>query len=510
MSPSSKNTIILFNPVSGVSKGHKGTPRGAPLSLLAVAAPLDKKGYDVEIIDANVDDGCIERVLARVDDALCIGITCMTGPQIKGALEMARTVKEKNPDISVVFGGWHATILPEQTLKSRLVDIVVKGQGEDAFEEVVESLKHNRSLDDIKGISYKKNGMIISNEKREIKNINETRPTPYHLLKDIEKYIYSDWYGNRILSYISSFGCPHNCGFCAEHNMSFGRWSGLAAERVVNEINILAERYDLDGINLYDSNFFVDENRVRGICKGLKKGLRLGNANGSVRILLKYSTDTWSLLEKNRFSEILVGAESGDDKILKFISKGARVEDLIKLKEVSHRYNIRLCVSLMLGIPFDLENPERAFKAEFRSCTKLVERLYKIDDKDKYVIFIYTPYPGTPLYDHSIKNGLNVPNELEGWSDFNLNSVNVPWVGKKHFMLADFMSNFVFAHSRPPAYRGQEFTKQRLIKKVYMSVCHRIASLRMKYNFYGMRFEYFLIRFLKSILNRLRFKLGTE
>lgn len=480
--------------------GHKG----APLSLLSVAAPLDKKGYDIKIIDANTEDGCIEKVLGCVDDALCIGITCMTGPQIKGALEMARTVKEKKPDLPVVFGGWHATILPEQTLKNRLVDIVVKGQGEDAFGEIVENLKHNRSLDGIKGISYKKEEMIISNEKRGVKDINETRPMPYHLLKDIEKYIYSDWYGSRILSYVSSFGCPHSCGFCAEHNMSFGRWRGLAAERVASEINALVEKYDLDGVALYDSNFFVDEKRVRGICNGLTKKIKWGNANGSATILLKYSRETWSMLEKNGFSEILVGAESGDDEILKFISKGARAEDVIKLKEVAHKYNIKLWVSMMLGIPFDLKNPQRALKREFNACTKLIERLYHIDDTDRYALFIYTPYPGTLLYDYSLKNGVEAPGELDGWSEFSLNSTNIPWVGEKHFILADYLGSFVFAHSRPPEQRGQEFMRQGLLKKMYLKICHKIASFRMKHNFYCFRIEYTLIKLVKSVLDKFR------
>jgi anaerobic magnesium-protoporphyrin IX monomethyl ester cyclase len=471
------------------------------LSLLALAAPLDKKGYDIEIIDANIEDEYIEKALVRTDDALCIGISCMTGPQIKGALKMARAVKDKRPDLPVVIGGWHATILPEQTLENELVDVVVKGQGEDIFEEIVENLKHNKPLDSIKGIGYKKDGAIILNDKNSIKNINDTYPMPYHLLSDIEKYVYSDWYGNRIISYISSFGCPHNCGFCAEHNMSLGRWNGLAAERVASEINALAEQYKLDGIGFHDSNFFVDENRVRELCKGLKQGIRWGNANGSARILLKYSPDTWSLMKKAGCSEILIGAESGDDEILKFISKGVRVEDMIKLKELSHRHNIRLWISLMIGIPFDLENPKKAFECEFRSCTKLVQRLYKIDNTDKYAIFIYTPYPGTKLYDYSIKNGVKTSEDLEGWSNFSLNSVNVPWVGKNQITSADFLSNFIFVHSRPPLHKGLEFIKQPFIKKIYMNVCYRIASFRIRYNFYNMKFEYLLIRFLKSVTN---------
>src|SRR3989338_1574621 len=115
-----KKTIILFNPLSSRSKGHKG----APLSLLAVAAPLQEE-FNIKIIDEHVDENHIEKLLNHLKDALCVGITCMTGPQIKSALEVARTVKKKNSALPIIFGGWHATILPEETLKNELVDIVV-------------------------------------------------------------------------------------------------------------------------------------------------------------------------------------------------------------------------------------------------------------------------------------------------------------------------------------------------------------------------------------------------
>ena len=127
-----KKTIILYNPLPGYSNEDKGVP----LSILSIAAPLEHKGYNIKILDAKVhahDTECIRKALSWLDDAICVGITTMTGPQVKGALNMARAIKREAPEIPIVFGGWHPTLLPEETINHELVDIVVKGQGYNSF-----------------------------------------------------------------------------------------------------------------------------------------------------------------------------------------------------------------------------------------------------------------------------------------------------------------------------------------------------------------------------------------
>lgn len=491
-----KNTVILYNPIPSQNKGHKGVP----LSLLAIAAPLEKDGYNIKIVDANMEDDCLPKIFQYINDALCVGITCMTGHQIKGALEAARAVKDKIPAMPVVFGGWHPTILPEQTLKNNYVDIVVRGQGESSFRELVEGLKKGAAFDGIKGISYKRQEKIISNEDRPLEGINDTYAMPYHLLDDIEKYIYNDWYGDRILSYVSSFGCPHKCKFCAEHNMSRGTWKGLSPERVVKEISDLVQRYRLDGIAFYDSNFFASEERVKKICSGIvKSNIRWGNANGTVTRLLRYNPQTWLLMKESGCSEILIGAESGDNEILNFIEKGSRAEDIIKLKEVSKPYNIKLWVSLMAGLPYDLSAAEAPIKRELKACARLLKKLYKIDKNDRYALFIYTPYPGTSLYEYSIQNGVKVPQTLEAWSEFNLNTINIPWVNKKYIKTVEFFSSFIFAHSMPLRQR-KDARIIKIYKRLFLKICHWVVSYRIRYGFYSLNFEFTLIKFIKNIL----------
>lgn len=132
------NKIVLFRPPPLPRKSFNPN---VPLSLLAIAAPLEKMGYIVKIVDGCVDEDYKEKVLKLVNGAICLGITSITGYQIKGGLEVSKAVKEKYPHIPIVWGGWHPTLLPKQTVACPYVDIVVKGQGERTFAELVECLR---------------------------------------------------------------------------------------------------------------------------------------------------------------------------------------------------------------------------------------------------------------------------------------------------------------------------------------------------------------------------------
>src|SRR5450631_958628 len=108
----------------------------APLGILAVATPLLRAGYAVKIIDSTITPGFEARVVEEMSDALCLAISLVTGPMIRETVRVARAIKLRYPAKPVVLGGWHPSLLPDQTPAADCVDIVVKGKGEDAFLEV--------------------------------------------------------------------------------------------------------------------------------------------------------------------------------------------------------------------------------------------------------------------------------------------------------------------------------------------------------------------------------------
>src|SRR5512142_854063 len=145
--PSKK--VVFFFPA------FASTEATAPLGILAVATPLLRAGYQVKLIDSTITPNFRARVLDELSDALCLAVSLVTGPMIRETVEIAREAKRLYPDKPVVLGGWHPSLLPDQTLAAPYVDIVVKGQGEDALLEIVERIAAGESLKGVLGVGYK-------------------------------------------------------------------------------------------------------------------------------------------------------------------------------------------------------------------------------------------------------------------------------------------------------------------------------------------------------------------
>src|ERR1700757_4792068 len=134
-----RGKVVLFYPP------YEGSPLGAPTCLLALAATLRESGFRPVIVDAAIEPRYKEKVLEEMEGSLCLGISVLTGPMIRGAIEVAKAVKARMPKMPVIFGGWHPTLLPDETLAEPYVDIVVRGQGEITLREIAEALEEKRT-----------------------------------------------------------------------------------------------------------------------------------------------------------------------------------------------------------------------------------------------------------------------------------------------------------------------------------------------------------------------------
>jgi len=134
-----------------------------PLSLLCIASPLVRKGYDVKIVDLRIN-GSEEDLLEEVrrSDILCVGVSLVTsGPQIYSALDISQKIKAILPHVPIVWGGVHPSLLPEQTLRSSCPDIVAIGEGEETFTEFVECLQTNSDYSGIRGLAFRHGDAIV-------------------------------------------------------------------------------------------------------------------------------------------------------------------------------------------------------------------------------------------------------------------------------------------------------------------------------------------------------------
>ncbi|MDD5163042.1 MAG: radical SAM protein [Candidatus ainarchaeum sp.] len=411
---------------------------GLPLALMEICSLVDKKKFSIKIISANPNSDYEKEIRNAIDEnTLLFGVSSMTGYQIKSAIGAIKIARKKNPFIPVVWGGYHCSLLPEETLKSEFADIVVVGQGQRPFAELVEALLEKKSLGAIKGIAYKNRGKITINPCREPEDVNNFPDIDFSLV-DVEKHVIPVE-GKRYINLCTSYGCPHRCSFCVEPVLSKRKWFGLKPERVLKQMEFLAEKHNIEFFGFNDSNFFVDKERIKKICAGLiKKKLKIqwGDANGRTKQLLMYDEKLWSLMEKSGCKSILIGAEGGSQEILDLIDKDTSPEETVKLAETTRRHNIDVVFSLMAGIPRfpDYLNKKKADEGVKKEIFDIMKMLEKSLPEKKYhaiLLFVYTPYPGNPLFETSKKLGFKEPKTLEEWADFEIVANNVPWVSKK-------------------------------------------------------------------------------
>ena len=177
----------------------------APLGILAIATPLLDAGYEVLIIDSTITPNYKRRILEEVKDALCLGISLVTGPMIRETVDVAKAIKKWDPDFPIVLGGWHPSLLPTQTLEAPYVDIVVRAQGEESMLAVAERLRDDAPLDDVLGVGFKRDGKLHFTPERPLKRL-EQMPAKAYQLADFDAY--EKVCGRRWAMYVSSLACP--------------------------------------------------------------------------------------------------------------------------------------------------------------------------------------------------------------------------------------------------------------------------------------------------------------
>ncbi|MDD2688637.1 MAG: radical SAM protein [Candidatus Omnitrophica bacterium] len=427
--------IILIYPKTGFDLGAAVAP---PHSLLTIAAPLTKEGYKIKIIDQRVNPAWKQELRDELkSNPICVGISSMTGSQINFALEAASLVRTeaKNERMPIVWGGPHPSILPDETLANEFVDVVVMGEGDITFFELVKAIEKKDSFKNTNGIAFKENNKIIITPPRELLNMETLLPTPWDLL-DIEKYIHSDFYlkrTNRTLDVgQTSRGCPYQCGFCCSATLRRRKWRDMSVKKAIDMIVSNVQKFNLNGIWLRDDNFYVNSERTKAICQGMiDAGLRIDWYSSGTRVdnFLRLPPEAIRTMKESGAHVLKFGAESGSNRILKLMIKDITVEQTFLANLKAKKWNIRPAFSFMAGFPTE------TFE-EVNMTIEAMKRLVKDNpDAELESVCIYTPLPGTPMYSLALQHGLKPPKRLEDWSNWNFHEFTDerknPWFNRK-------------------------------------------------------------------------------
>jgi len=407
--------VVLFYPP------YEGQPLGAPLCLLALAATLREHGFEIRIIDAAVEPNYKHALREVIHDAVCLGVSVLTGPMIRGAIEAATFAKSLCPSMPVVFGGWHPTLLPDQTLAEEYVDVVVRGQGEITFCELVKAFENKSSLKDIRGISWKTGVMRTHNPDRPVEHI-EDLPIPAFDLVDFDAYEKVE--GRRKLAYATSVGCPYACNYCTDTVFYKRRFNALSAERVVNELTQLVTRYKVDEVALLDSNFPVDLRRAISIAKGIvESGIKFRwTFQASTDFICRMTEEEIRLLSESGVTHMGFGTESTSPSVLKLMNKRhQRIDEIYETARRAALGGIKVTFNLIFGYPGETE-------ADRQITFKTMSDIGRRYPNARFSPNIFTPYPGIPIWPQLRELGVEEPRTLKQWGNLALGINMLPWL----------------------------------------------------------------------------------
>lgn len=419
--------ILLYYPSFSRDEKDKTLYTDLPLSVITLAAQLHNK-YDTEIIDARIDHLVEYELIKKLQDVFLVGVSATTSYQIVNGLHFAGLVRRHFPQIRIVWGGWHPSLMPEETIQHELVDVVIVGQGERIIGRLADCIRRNGDLQSVPNIYYKDNtGKIHRSPQIAFHNLQ----MPENIVKgyqyvNIERYIHRGWGNRRILGYESSRGCAYSCRFCSISAVFQRKWYGLPAFCVCHDILWLKKSHGIDAVHFFDNNFFVEKDRAKKIA-----GLFLENDinirwDGTVVVsqFLHFSRREIDLLKQSGFYRVIVGVESGDEEVLTKINKRHTNQQILELVRRCREYDIMPSLSFMVGFPW---HPEQ----DTENTIRLIEEVKQVNENTEVLLFVFSPYLGTPLYDTAKEFGMQFPDSLEGWADFTYDRANTPWVSSR-------------------------------------------------------------------------------
>jgi radical SAM superfamily enzyme YgiQ (UPF0313 family) len=314
--------------------------------------------------------------------------------------DLINRIKMEFPKKFVVSGGSLATSIPDLMFEKTKVDAVCLSEGEITISELAKRIECHNSIKNVKGLWVRAGVKIIKNENRELIQDLDSLPFPAYDLIDMEIYLANhSWSPNegRSINIITSRGCPFNCSFCY-HIFGRSKIRFRSPKHIQKEIKLLKQKYKVDYIAMVDDNTTVNKDRLLEICKIMKdEGLKWG-CHGRVDTA---SPELFKTMRESGCTYLGFGIESGSNTILKNINKMTTTEQAFKAikwqKENGFGGN-----SFIFGSPG--ENLRTIFETAV-FCGKT--------DKILANMFIMTAYPGTPLYDYAIAQGMIDKNNLE-------------------------------------------------------------------------------------------------
>lgn len=409
-------------------KGIQIQSPAPPLGLAYIGAYLKQNGYAYTAIDAcgaalnqifnferneqiKVQGLSLSQILDRLPDSTrIIGFTCSFSHCWPLVEEIASAARKKLPGAILVAGGEHPSAMPEHVLRSGIINVVVRGEGEETFLELVKKIENNQPWHAVEGIAYldEESKFIFNKSRQRIKDIN-IFPYPDWDSWCIDKYIEHQQVSGinlgRSMPILGSRGCPYACTFCSNERMWTRRYIMRDGKAIVDEMEHMKNKYKVSSFSFFDSTFIINHRKTLDFCRELiERNLKISYQLPAGTRCEVFNDELAFYLEKSGLRNFSFAPESGSDLIRKVVNKQIKLDTFFNAVRSVKKTKMTVGCFIVIGFPEDT-------KETMRQTLSFVRKL-ALMGLDDVTVSKFTPYPGSVYFDTLLKKGL-ISEQLE-------------------------------------------------------------------------------------------------